>query len=138
MRKGMLVLVAGAIIACAAVVSAQQTKNGGPKGQVLSESVVLSASSGPVEVVQLPDDRFFLLTSFCAGPTGNTLLLGQTFGEIAAIRTTAESNTFQLSVPTCHRFPHGVALPPGEILMCDNGHPTNSSFCSVTGVLSKK
>jgi hypothetical protein len=116
----MALVVAIALVAGSA--QAQQIKNGELTGTVKSGHVLVSGN-GQATVLQTPNKNQFIMTQFCK-EDGDTNLQGSTLGVI----TTTNG---------CTEFSPGVAIPPNEVLFCNNGD-SQSRSCSVTGVLSKK
>jgi hypothetical protein len=100
-----------------------QLSGGAVAGEIVSASTVFPAASVG-DVLTTPPEQHFVLTTFCA--TGNTRLVGSTFGFIADTDGSG-----------CVSFSPGVVLRSGETLTCAPlGAAGSTCRCHVSGVLS--
>ena len=114
---------------------AQRVKNGGPSGTVVSARAEVVSSGAGAVVLTTPATGFFILTQACldrGDASGATELSCTSKGRIVRLETGDVS---------CTTFTPGIALDPGDSLVCRNagflGGPTRAA-CLVTGVVSSK
>ena len=103
---------------------AQQVKNGGVTGRIVTKSV---ETSGPTQVYRTPNQGTFVLTTFCTD-VASMELVGARLGFVARITS---------SIEDCKHFSPGIAFGKGEAISCD---PTTTSprRCMISGVLTKR
>ena len=117
----------------ATVGHAAEVSGGKVKSGQVAKGVVLSGftSADPLTnatLVTVPSDQVYVITQFCVD--GDKVdLVGSSVGTIIA-------ESFLKDV-RCVEFSPGIAVPPGEILECQNSDSSNPRSCVVTGILSK-
>lgn len=111
-------------------------KNGGPSGTVVSARVEVVSSGAGAAVLTTPATGFFILTQACldrGDASGATELSSTSKGRIVRLEAAGDVS--------CTTFTPGIALDPGDSLVCRNpgflGGPTRAA-CLVTGVVSSK
>src|SRR5712691_4388350 len=121
-----LALAALAARADATVVIGDLTTVDGLKGNLVTANVQVPLNVSTT-LFTVPDDRFFVLRSFCASTTSYPALTGSTLG------STALPLSYQGG---CTSLSPGMLIPKGEVLICNgNGQGGYPGPCTLTGIL---
>jgi hypothetical protein len=121
------------VLVFSALAHAQAVKGGGATGVVVSGQAFLTTPGAAVAVMTTSATSRFIVTDICVGTTGSpnpVIVRGLTFGNFAAGVNGSSG---------CQSFRTGIALPQGETIECRlPGDATGTSFCSVSGIESRK
>jgi hypothetical protein len=111
--------------------NAQQVDDGGVSGTLTSASGTSVGNSAKI-IFQVPQGNVFALTTACFH--SNPTLSGSNIGFIAEGPPPVTSGGLTISASDCVYYTPGLALKPGEQIICQGGG-AGGGTCVVTGVL---